>query len=350
MITEFLKSLLSTSGLSGVETPVTGLIEEAWRPLTDELSLSALGSLHGLKRGEGQEPRPSLMIAAHMDAIGLIVTKISGEFLHLTKIGGIDIRVLPGQAVTVHGRSDLPGIIVQPPAHLLPEGAAEGAVGLNHLLVDLGLNAGQVARKVKIGDLISFASEPIEMSGGVLAGHSLDNRASVAALTLCLEELQSRQHTWDIWAAATVQEELGHMGAKTSGFQLRPDLAIAVDVTFASGPGANGWETFKLESGPVIGWGSAIHPFLHEEFKKLAEKLELPYGIEILPGRSGTDGDDLQLVAEGIPTVVISIPIRYMHTPMEMVALKDIQRVGRLLAEFIGMLEPDFLEKIVWDD
>ncbi|MBC8336135.1 MAG: M20/M25/M40 family metallo-hydrolase [Anaerolineales bacterium] len=350
MSTEFLKSLISTSGLSGYETPVTGLIEEAWRPLTDELNLSALGSLHGLKRGDGQEPRPSLMIAAHMDAIGLIVTKISGEFLHLTHIGGIDIRVLPGQAVTIHGRSDLPGIIVQPPAHLLPEGAAEGAVGINHLLVDLGLSAGQVSKKVKIGDLISFATEPIEMSGGVLVGHSLDNRASVAALTLCLEELQSRQHAWDIWAAATVQEELGHMGARTSAFQLRPDLAIAVDVTFAKGPGANNWETFELESGPTIGWGSVIHPFLYKEFKELAKKLEMPYGIEILPGRSGTDGDDLQLVAEGIPTALISIPIRYMHSPIEMVALKDIQRVGRLLAEFIAMLEPDFLKKIVWDD
>ena len=350
MSTEFLKSLISTSGLSGFETPVTRLIVSAWRPLTDELSLSALGSLHGLKRGDGQGPRPALMIATHMDAIGLIVTKISGEFLHITNIGGIDIRVLPGQAVTVHGKSDLPGIIVQPPAHLLPEGAAEGAVGLIHLLVDVGLTARQVTQKVKPGDLISFATEPIDMNGGVLVGHSLDNRASVAALTLCLEELQSRKHNWDIWATATVQEELGHMGARTSAFQLRPDLAIAVDVTFAKGPGANGWETFKLESGPILGWGSVIHPFLHEEFKNLAEKLEMPYGIEILPGRSGTDGDDLQLTAEGIPTVVISIPIRYMHTPIEMVVLKDIQRTGHLLAEFISMLEPDFLEKIVWDD
>jgi len=350
MSTEFLKSIISTSGLSGYETPVTGLIEEAWRPLTDELSLSALGSLHGLKRGDGKDPRPSLMIATHMDAIGLIVTKISGEFLHLTKIGGIDIRVLPGQAVTVHGRNDLPGIIVQPPAHLLPEGAAKGAVGLEYLLVDVGLSAGQVAQKVKKGDLISFATEPIEMNGGILAGHSLDNRASVAALTLCLEELQSRVHNWDIWATATVQEELGHMGARTSAFQLRPDLAIAVDVTFAKGPGANNWETFELKSGPTIGWGSVIHPFLFDQFKELAEKLEMPYSIEILPGRSGTDGDDLQLVAKGIPTIVISIPIRYMHTPIEMVVFKDIERTGHLLAEFIAMLAPDFLEKIVWDD
>ncbi len=351
MKTDFLKSLLSYSGLSGFEAPVAQLIEEKWMPLTDEVSQSALGSLHGLKRGSGQEPRRSVMIATHMDAIGLIVSKISGEFLHVANLGGVDIRVLPGQAVTVHAENgDLPGIIVQPPAHLLPEGEAKGAVALKHLLIDVGLSTRQVARKIKIGNTVSFATEPTEMSGGLLAGHSLDNRASVAALTLCLEELQSREHVWDIWAAATVQEEIGHMGASTSAFQIRPDIAMAVDVTFAKGPGASNWETFELGSGPTLGWGAVNHPFLYEQFKELAEKLEMPYGTEFLPGRSGTDGDDLQISAEGIPTIVISIPVRYMHTPVEVVATKDIQRAARLLTEFITMLDADFLEKIVWDD
>lgn len=347
--TDFLKELISTSGLSGFETPVTRLIEEKWRPLTDELSRSTLGSLHGLKRGTGNGK--SVMIATHMDAIGLMVSSVVGEFLHISNIGGIDIRVLPGQAVTVHaGGGDLPGIIVQPPALLLPEGESEGAIALKNLLVDVGLSARQVARKVKVGDTVSFASEATEISGGALAGHSLDNRASVAALTLCLEALQSREHAWDVWATATVQEELGAGGASTSAYQVRPDLAIAVDVTFASGPGASGWETFELGSGPTIGWGAVIHPFLHQQFKSLAEKLEIPYGVEIMPASSGTDGDLMQLVAEGIPTVVISTPVRYMHTPVEMIATKDIQRTARLLTEFIAMLDDDFLEKIVWDD
>ncbi len=349
MKTDFLKTLLSASGLSGFEAPVTELIQKKWGPITDELSLSALGSLHGIKRGSGKSH--SLMIAVHQDAIGLIVRQIDGEFLHITNLGGIDIRVLPGQAVNVHADTGvLPGIICQPPAHLLPEGAAKGAVALKHLLVDVGLSARQVARKVKIGNPISFATEPTEMSGDTLAGHSLDNRASVAALTLCLEELQSREHLWDLQAVASSQEETGLKGAQTSAFQLRPDLAIAVDVTFAEGPGASGWETFKLDSGPTIGWGATNHPFLHEQFKELAEKLEMPYSVEIMPSRSGTDGDILQQTAEGIPTIVISIPIRYMHTPVEVVATKDIQRTARLLTEFIVALDDDFLEKIVWDD
>lgn len=347
--TDFLKSIISTSGLSGFEAPVARLIKERWSPLTDELSQSALGSIHALKRGTGKDH--SVMIATHMDAIGLIVSKVDGEFLRISGIGGIDIRVLPGQAVTVHTKSgDLPGIIVQPPAHLLPKGASKGAVALQHLLVDVGLSERQVARKVQIGDTISFATEPTEMSNEALAGHSLDNRASVAALTLCLEELQTRSHVWDVWATATVQEEIGAIGASSSTFQVRPDLAIAIDVTFAKGPGTSGWESFELGSGPTIGWGAVIHPFLHSQFKELAEKLEMPHSVEIMPASSGTDGDLMQQTAEGVPTVVISIPIRYMHTPVELVAVKDIQRAARLLTEFIAMLDEDFLEKIVWDD
>ena len=347
--TELLKEYISISGLSGFETPIADVIEEKWRPLTDETERSPLGSLHGLKRGSGKGK--SILIATHMDAIGLIVKKVDGEFLRISNLGGIDIRVLPGQEVTVHAEGgELPGVIVQPPAHLLPDGEADGAIALTNLLVDLGLSAREVARKVKVGDTISFATEPTELSGGLVAGHSLDNRASVAALTLCLEELQSRQHLWDVWAVASVQEEVGAMGAGTSAFKIRPDLAIAVDVTFAKGPGVGSWEAFELGSGPTLGWGAVNHPALFDQFKELAGKLEIPFGVEILPGSSGTDGDYLQTAGEGIPTLVVSIPLRYMHTPVELIAVKDVQRTARLLTEFIAMLDEDFMDKIVWED
>jgi endoglucanase len=188
------------------------------------------------------------------------------------------------------------------------------------------------------------------MSGEIVSGHSIDNRASVAALTLCLQELQSRSHSWDVWAAATVQEEIDYAGAATSAFQLRPDLAIAVDCTFAKGPGTNHWDTFELGKGPTFGHGPNIHPYLFKRFKNLAERLEIPYATEVIPKSSDTDGMAMQITAEGIPTFVLSIPVRNMHTPVEMVALKDIQRAGRLLAEFIVGLEPGFMSAITWDD
>lgn len=356
----FLKSLITTPGLSGYEGTVRKLIEDAWRPLTDELSVSQLGSLHGLKKGNrldhddgkgtDQTSRPSILLAAHMDAIGLMVTGIVEDFLRITQIGGLDSRVLPGQLVTVHGRQELPGAIVMPPANLLPKGAQSGPVDLQYLLVDTGLPARRLERLVRVGDLISFSQEPMDLKEETLAGHSLDNRASIAALTQCLHELQGRLHYWDTWAVATVQEEETMAGALTSAYQLRPDLAVAIDVTFGKGPGTPDHKAFALGKGPVLGWGPNIHNGLHLALKQLADRLEMAYSIEAMPRHSGTDAYALQVAAEGIPTMVVSIPLRYMHTPVEVVSIKDIRRVGHLLAEFITWLEPDFMEGLVWDD
>ncbi len=350
-IQPFLKELLSAPGLSGYESPAAHIIEEKWRPLVHELSRSRLGSLHGLRRGTAAGPRPSLLVATHMDAIGLMVTGIAeGGFLRVTAIGGVDPRVLPGQLVSVHGRENLPGILVQPPDRLLPPEIGDKPIPLEHLLVDVGRPPRKVNELVRVGDLVSFAQPPLELSGETLAGHSVDNRASVAALTVCLEELQNRPHAWDVWAVATVQEEVGLIGAYTSSYQLRPQIAIILDVTWAKGPGVNDWNTFPLGKGPTIMWGPNIHPALHKAFKELAERLEIPHAVEITPLHSGTDAVATQVTAEGIPSIALGIPIRYMHTPVEVVAVKDIQRAGRLVAEFIAGLQPDFMEKVTWDD
>jgi len=294
-----------------------------------------------------------VLIAAHMDAIGLMVSRISDGFLHITEIGGIDPRVLPGTPVVVHASGsgeELPGVIAMPPADLLPAGEGNGAVGLNYLLVDTGLTPQEVSKRVRVGDLVAFNTEPVEMSGETVSGHSLDNRASVAALTVCLEDLNSRSHVWDVWAVASTQEEINLGGAQTSAFETRPSLAVAVDVTFGKGPGANGWDTFTPGKGITLGIGPNIHPFLHKRFADVAKKAEIPFSVEPMPRMSGTDAISMQVTSEGIPVMVVGIPLRYMHTPVELVSLKDIQRAGRLLAEFVVSLEEDFVEKITWDE
>jgi len=352
-ILPFLKSLLSAPGLSAYETPVTRLIEEKWRPLVTQTRLSRIGSLEALKAGTTPTPRPALMVATHMDAIGLMVTALTGEFLHVTQIGGIDARILPSTPILVHASrsgEELPGVVVMPPARALPPSTADGVISLNDLLVDVGLSAAHLAEKVQIGDRVSFATQPVELAGAVISGHTLDNRASVAVLTVALEELQTKQHAWDVWAVATVQEEVTLGGAFTSAFGIRPQIAIAVDVTFAKGPGASDWQTFPLAKGPTLAMGPNMHPFIHKKLKEIADQLEIPTQLEMSPRHSGTDAYAMQVAAEGIPTMVIGIPLRYMHTPVEMVAIKDIQRAGRLIAEFAAALEPDFVEKIVWED
>jgi endoglucanase len=351
-ILPFLKSLISVSGLSGSEAPVANLIRERWRPLVDELSLSRVGSLHGLKRGTGKSPRPSLMIATHMDAIGLRVTRIVDGFLHITQVGGIDVRVLPGADVIVHASGsaeDLPAVVAMRPARFLPESVGDKVLPIEHLLVDTGLLPREVAKKVRVGDLVSFANPPIELAGDVIAGHSVDNRASVAALTICLEELQNKPHLWDVWAVATVQEETTLLGAYSSSFELRPQIAIVVDGSFAKGPGANGWQTSAMGKGVGLCIGPNMHPFLHKKLRELAERLEIPWFLDVTSAHSGTDAFAIQITAEGIPTALVEFPIRYMHTPVESVSLKDIQRTGRLLAEFAALLEADFVDTIVWE-
>jgi putative aminopeptidase FrvX len=310
-ILPFLKSMLSAPGLSAYEEPVMQLVREKWTPLVDEVSLSRLGSLQALKRGSGTP----------------VIVHATGS----------------------SREEDLPGVVVQPPAKLLPPSLGDGPVPLDQLLVDVGLLPGQVARRVQVGDIVSYATDPVDLSGDVISGHTLDNRASVAALTVALEELRLKNHKWNVWAVATTQEEVTLGGALTSAFELRPDLAIAVDVTHAKGPGATDWLTHPLGKGPCLGFGPNIHTYLFEKFKELADQLEIPHDTEVMPRMSGTDAAAMQVAAEGIPTMVVSIPLRYMHTPVEVVSIKDIQRTGRLLAEFIAGLEPDFMNKMTWD-
>ena len=249
----------------------------------------------------------------------------------------------------MHGRKELPGLIAQPAAHLLPPDERNGPVALSNLLIDTGLTAPEVARLVRVGDLVSFAQAPIELGKDALAGHTLDNRASVAALTSCLDILQKRLLDWDLWAVASSQEEETLGGAATSAFQLRPSLAVAVDVTFASGPGTPSNRAYEMGNGVILGMGPNIHPALQKAFKELADRLEIPYKVEVTGAHSGTDAYTMQVAAEGIPTMLIGIPLRYMHTPVEVVSLKDIARAGRLLAEFAASLDAEFMNKLAWE-
>lgn len=346
----FLKKIIDLAGLSGFEDPVRDVIAETWKPMVDQMSTSKIGSLHGLQRGIGSEPRKRILLAAHMDSIGLMVTDTKDGLIYFGEIGGYDPRILPGQAVTVHGKKDMPGVIGQPTDRLLPDDQKGNPVKVEHLFVDTGLEPAQVAKLVTPGDLISMSQTPFDLGGDFFGGHSMDDRASVGAVTVCLDELQNMKHSWDVWAVATVQEEESYAGGFTSPFEIRPDIGIAVDVTFGKGTEGKDYRSHPLGGGPAIGLGPNVHTGLYRRMLKLAEKLDIPHNTEIMPRHSGTDAYPMQVVQEGIPTLTMGIPLRYMHSPIEIASLKDIQRCGHLMAEFIAQLEPDFMEKIQWDE
>lgn len=351
---ETLERLVNVPGPSGREQAIAATITELWQPYVDEITVDRIGNLVALKKGEGKSPRPGLLIAAHMDEIALIVTQLDSHpnpdgagFLRVTQVGGVDRRQLYGQLVLIHGKEDLPGIIGALPASMLPAPRRTKPYNYQEIVVDPGLPYHELKTRVSVGDFISFQQPLHRTQNGTATGKSLDNRASVAAVTVALDYLKHRTHTWDIYAVATAQEETGLLGAATSAHHLKPDLAIALDVTFGKSPGAkdNGL-TFALGSGPVLGIGPNLHPGVMQALHDTATALEMKTTVEPLPRSSGTDAITLQIARAGIPTGLIGLPLRYMHTMVEMISLKDIERSGRLLGELITRLDNTFLDTL----
>ncbi len=344
-----LKQLSEAQGITGYEEPVREIVRQTWQPFVDEMRVDAMGNLIALKRGTAPEPRPKLMLAAHMDEVGLMVTGIERGFLRISRVGGTDRRVLPGLEVIVHAKRDLPGVVATRPPHVLPEEERKKAIPWDKLFVDVGLPPQEVESLVSVGDLISIRAELMELKNRRVAGKALDDRACVAVITLALEQLAGVRHAWDVLAVATTQEEVGLKGATTAAYGIAPDLGVALDVTFAKQPSAPDIDTVPLGDGPTIGVGPNFHPGLVERLKKVAETHEIPYQIEALPGRVGTDSWAIQVTREGVPTALLSIPLRYMHQPIEVVEIQDVERAARLLAAFISGLEADFISRLTWD-
>jgi tetrahedral aminopeptidase len=348
-IVPLLKSLCDASGVSGYERPVREIVLAEFGRYADKVRTDTMGSVIAVKYGIAPQPRASIMLATHMDEIGLIVSEIEDGFLHFQMVGGYDDRVLIGQEVVVHGRQDLVGIIGSRPPHVLPANERDKPIPYDKLLIDVGLSPDELPKLVRVGDLITMKSSLTELKGGLAAGKALDNRASVTAAAVCLEELTRVRHQWDVYAVATVQEEVGLKGAITSAYGLQPDIGIAIDVTFAKQPGTPDEHTFELGGGPTIGHGPNFHPKLQKSLEDTARSLEMSYQREPAARVGGTDAVAIQISREGIPTALISIPLRNMHTPIETVSVKDIERTGRLLAAFIAGLDEGFLDSLVWD-
>ncbi|MCW5852320.1 MAG: M42 family metallopeptidase [Anaerolineae bacterium] len=342
-----LRRLSETPGVAGHEAPIRAVVEAELRPLVDEVQTDGLGSLIGLKRGVGNGERPRLMIAAHLDEIGLMVAGRQGAFLRLAPVGGIDDRVLPGQEVVVHTTDGpLPGVIATRPTARLPEDKHDKTLPLAELRVDLGLSEADVRARVRVGDVVTLQRPVVELRNGRVAGKAMDNRASVTTMLLTLDGLRGRQHAWDVYAVATVQEETGLRGAATSAFQIRPQVGIALDVGYGEQPGLSDVETFPLGQGPSVAWGPNVHPKLHHRLMDTAERHEIPVHFEPMPGSSGTDAWAIQTAQAGVATAILSLPTRYMHTPVETLAVRDLERTARLLAHFIAELDPSFVEEL----
>jgi putative aminopeptidase FrvX len=347
-VVPFLKSLSEASGVSGYEDEVREIVKETFAALADELRTDAMGNLIALKRGSGEEPRHRVMLAGHMDEIGLIVTVLDQGFLRFTQVGGFDVRTLMGQEVVVHGQRDLPGVIGSRPPHVLSAEERGKPLPMDKLFIDVGLTQDGLEEAVQVGDLITIRRPFIELQNGLVSGKAFDDRAAVVAIAVCLDVLRTLDHNWDVYGVATVQEEVGVRGATTSSYGIAPDIGIAIDVGFGKQPGVTEQHSIDLDKGPALCIGPNVHPVMFGELKRIASELEIPIQIEVAPGPTGTDARAIQVTREGIPTALLSIPLRNMHTPIETLSVKDLVRTGRLMAQFIASLDESFLDKLGW--
>lgn len=346
-----LKSLVEVHGPSGHEGPVRELLRTAWQGLVDEFEQDRLGSLIGIKRASRPDgPARRIMLAAHMDEIALMVRDVVDGFILVQRVAGMDNRVMLAQPVLVHGREALPGLVAAAPPHFLSEADRKRYPSYDELVIDVGLPAEDVARLVRIGDLITPDVPMVELQGQRLAAKAFDDRASLAAVTMALHLLQNMHHTWDVYATATVQEENGLLGAATAAYHIAPDIAIALDVTFAPQPGVESDVSCEMGGGPALGLGPNFHMKLYDKIKATAARFEIKLQEDIIPGSSGTDAWAIQVARTGVPSALLSIPLRSMHSPVETLDLRDVEREARLLAHFIAELDADFMAAIEPDD
>lgn len=337
---DFLKRLLETASPSGYERNAASL----WKEEAKDFADSVYGDIHGnsiAKISSGNYSFPErIMLAGHIDEIGFIVSAIDDDgFVYFEPIGGFDPQIFPGQRVKVYSRNFssnfIKGCIGRPPVHRLSDEEKKQVVKTENLWIDVGEK--ENAKKIWIGDYGVIDYSP-ESWGDILVARGLDDRIGAFAVLEALRTIEKEKLETAVYAVATVQEEIGLRGATTSTYDIKPKIGIAVDVTFASDyPGAKKHGAgIKMGGGPVIAIGPNITPAIHDALVETAKENNIPYQIEAMPRGTGTDANVIQLSRAGVATGLVSIPNRYMHSPCEMVDLRDVEHTIKLLARFCG--------------
>jgi putative aminopeptidase FrvX len=345
-IPELLQSLLTAVGPSGHEREVAQAWREGARRFTDTVGGDHVGS--SFARVPGTAGGRKLAIVGHIDEIGLHLSHIDDDgFVRFGEVGGWDPLVLVGQRVAIRTRSGpVTGVIGRKPIHLMKDEDRKQAPKLKDLHIDIGARDGDEARSlVRIGDVAVIDAAPVELPNGRVIARALDNRVGCYVAAQAARLVAERGGApGDVIALAVVQEETTFAGSRTSAYAHQPDVAIVVDLTFATDqPGIELGPITKhtLGSGPVIARGTTLHPAVFELLYETAEAEGIPFTVESLGRGTGTDADAIHLSRSGVPTGLVSVPSRYMHSPVEMASLEDIDAAARLIAAFAGLLGPE---------
>ncbi|HVX31384.1 MAG TPA: M42 family metallopeptidase [Nitrolancea sp.] len=337
---QFLFDLLLSASPSGFEEPAARIWRQQAETFADEVTVDNNGNSIARLKGDG----PKVVIEGHIDEIGLLVSYIDDDgYLWFTPVGGWDDQILTGQRVRImSANGPVPGVIGRRPAHLLSAEDRGKASKIKELWIDIGATSGEQAReRVSIGDPMVIEQPIVDLGNNRIAARGVDNRMGAWIALETLRALSGNRPAADVYAVAAVQEEITFLGARTSAFSLDPDVAVVLDVTHATDhPEADkrGQGDVRVGGGPVLTRGSAVNPRVYQRFAEIARANEIPFAIEASGRSTGTDADAIAPARAGVPTAVISIANRYMHSPNEVISLDDLDAAIRLISLFVADL------------
>lgn len=332
-----LKRLCALSAPSGFETSAATAAAALLRPWVDEVSINRMGTVVGVRRC-GRDNAPKVLLDAHIDEIGFLVTGHEDGFLRLCALGGVDPRMLPNREITVLTEPPISGIVSCLPPHIQTQKEMNRSLPIDELFLDVGLSQEDAKAKIPIGTPAVYHADFLALGREYLCAKALDDRACFAILLDTLKRLKEVALDVDLYVLGSTQEETHSTGAMTAAYAIAPEVCVAVDVTHGKTPDAGKENTFTLGAGPVIGVGPNCTTWLSKRMQNQARGLDMPVQIEVMAGHSGTNGWPLQISREGVATAVLSLPLRYMHTPVEVVHRKDLSDTAALLAAFITNL------------
>lgn len=334
-----LMKLSALGGISGFEYTIAKDMESLLLDFCDEVTTDTMGNVIGLLKC-GKANAKKVMIEAHIDGIGLMVKDIlDGGFISFVPIGGIDSGIIPYTEVVVCGKKDLYGVVAAKSPAVLDDDEQEKKYTICDLVIDVGMNEKEVRKYVKVGDMITFALGAKKLMGKRLSGKYFDDRAGLITLLHCLRKLKNTLLDFDVVVLAATSEEVGLRGAKTGTFAINPDCALVVDVCHGKTPDSGSESAFELGSGAVISKGPNIHPYLSTLAQNVAKKEKIKHSIDVDGGDTGTDAWAVQVTKSGVPTLLLSIPLRYMHTTTETLSFDDVEAIGNLLCSVIKNLD-----------
>lgn len=331
--TEDLIRLCEAPGVTGFEQPAAEVAAELLRPLCDSVEVLPSGTVCGVRRC-GLQGAKTVLLDAHIDQIGFLVTEaLDGGFLRFAPVGGVDPRMLSGCEIQILTEPPLFAVVSCTPPHLLKAGEEKKGIPIHEMLLDTGLRDARSA--VPVGTPAVFAEPMLQLAPDSITGKCLDDRAGVFAILQALEQLRDAPLAVDLAVQFSVQEEVTSLGAMTGAFRLRPDYAIAVDVSHAKTPDAPADSVFEYGGGVMIGMGPNFNTALTKALIRTARAEAMDFQLEVMEGNTGTNAWEMQIAACGTAMALLSIPLRYMHTPIESVRLSDIDSVSGLLVHFL---------------